>query len=127
MPKMNNSRKSRTPQKKLNVSPNVKRHAAHLYVLSCCSNLQRKGLIETASPKFLNAICECLQNSLYGRIPHHSKDLKKLANHKKNIKKIIDKKFSQKNKKKILIQSGSGFLSMILGPVVGLLSKLFTK
>lgn len=101
------------------VSMNVKHHTPQLFLLVKCDAKQRAGIINPASGALIRAICECVKNSLAGKIPHTEREKIILKKHKSIIKELVNKKISQNRKKRILSQKGAGaFLPMILGPVV---------
>lgn len=102
----------------MKVSQNVRRHAAHLHVLSHCKGKQAAGLIKHASPDLIRAICECALNSLHGRVPHTAREKRILKRHKRSIKALVDKKIKQSKKRSLIIQKGKGFLPYILGPIL---------
>ena len=77
----------------------------------------RKKYIKTCSPKFLNQLCECVQNLLKGNVPLHMKHLKCLQRHKQSLRTLALKKTAVSTRKKIL-QRG-GFLEFLLKPLIG--------
>jgi hypothetical protein len=82
---------------------------------------KRKKYIKTCSPKFINQLCECVQNLLKGNVPLQMKHLKCLQRYKQSLRKLTLKKTSIVSRKKIL-QRG-GFLGFLLKPLIaGLIS-----
>ena len=107
-------------------SNNVRKHAAHLYVLSKSNRNQRAGLIENAKPAFIKAVCECCLNSLHGNVQYSDSDKRKLRRHKSTIKSLLKRSLPIKKKKHLIIQSG-GFLGNLLGPILFGLASIFIR
>ena len=109
------------------MSKRLRQYAPTLGHLAKCGTVSRKRLLKNYlnDKEFLYTICECCKNILLGNVPLNSKQKQLLSKRKKQIRKVANKSSSLKQKKAI-IQRG-GFLSAILGPLIGLLGGLFTK
>jgi hypothetical protein len=66
---------------------------------------------------------ECCKNLLKGAVPVTANQLSKLRRYKKTLHQLSTKKLSNKSRRKILQQKG-GFLPLLIGPVLGLVSSL---
>lgn len=110
------------------LSRHLKKEAAFLYVLCNCNPKQYCGLIKNATPNQMRVIGECCLNSIKGRVIYSQTQLRSLRKKRNTIKQLIDKKLAVNKKKRVLLsQSGRGILSVILSPIIGLLSTLFRK
>lgn len=101
----------------------IKKHAHILQVLMSCKNPKlRKSIIEQSGDGLTKVLCEVVKNSLLsdGCIKHTKKDIQKLKKHKKTFVKLIDRKVPIKRKKKILVQTGGGFLSALIKPLLSI-------
>ena len=105
------------------MSKRLKLHAPKLKLLcKLNNNRKRRWLEKNLDDSLLICLCECSLNVLKGNIPLLPKQKKLLAEHKDCLRQLIDKKISKKQKKQIL-QDG-GFVGMLLGPIVSVLSGL---
>ena len=96
-----------------------------LKALQCCSNLEKKQIIEAARSESVNAICDCIQNILLGNIEISPKEKRVLNVKKEVLRKLANRKTKSAERKKLLIQHGGGFLNSVLGPVLGALGSIF--
>jgi hypothetical protein len=107
------------------MTPRMRKYAALLRRLHRASPNGKKELLKKHSEKeFTNCLCECAKNIIYGRVPLNKKQKRSLAGQKRMLRKLALKKTSLKVKRKIL-QKG-GFLGALLGPIVSVLSSIFT-
>ena len=105
------------------MSKRLKQHAPKLRLLCKFNNdRKRRWLEKNLDDSLLICLCECSLNILNGNIPLLPKQKEQLAKHKECLRQLIDKKISKKKKKEIL-QDG-GFLGLVLGPIVSVLSGL---
>ena len=96
----------------------------YLSVLCKCKDKQRIALIRSADEQLIKAICDCVENVISGNIPIDYKAKKKLAKYK-NLLRILKSKKKWTSKRKKLVQSG-GFLTALLGPLLGVVGGLVT-
>jgi hypothetical protein len=80
---------------------------------------QRRALLEVADKKHIEAIYECVLNTLNGNVPLTPCEKKKIKKHKKILRKIAAAKNSWKKKKREIIQSGGAFLPALIAPILG--------
>ena len=76
------------------------------------------------------SICECTINIINRNIKVSDQEKKKINRNRDKIRELVNPKTSQKKRKKILVQKGSGFLGPLhaafLGSLVGPLLKSIT-
>lgn len=105
-----------------------KENTASLQALCKLSPEQRLTLLRSAKNSLVKSICECALNTVHGNVVLTQKEKARLSRHKQLLRKLASSKGSLKSKKQILVQSGSGFLPMLIAPVLGtLFSHLFGK
>ena len=96
----------------------IQKYLPILKALSQCSNTDQKNILKSADNQLINAVCDCVTNVVYGKIPisaHHKNKLKR----KKNVwRDLSNPKKSVNVKKKLLIQHGSGLLALLLKPLL---------
>ena len=105
------------------MSKRVKDHAPMLRHLSKLKPMSAKSIINTCDKDFMNVFCECALNVLKGKIPLNKNQKQRLSRHKDLLRTLAHKRLAIKRKKEIL-QTG-GFLSALLGPIIGILGSLF--
>ena len=100
-----------------------KRKSDMLYI--CCQEKKfRKELLRHADNELVKCICECACKVLDSSIPISSGEKKRLKKYKKTLRQLRDTKSSIAGKKKIIVQSGGGFLLSLIPAVVGALASL---
>ena len=105
------------------MSQALSRNAPFLRLLHKASPKARKELLEKhCTPDLVESICECCYNVLKGSVPLTRSQKDALRRKKQMLRQLALKKTSLK-KKKELIQKG-GFLGVLLGPIVSVLSKV---
>lgn len=93
-------------------------------ILTLATPRARKSVIRDADENLLNAVSECCLNVLHGRVPLTSKQKERLSKHKKKLRELAERGASVRKRKRVLVQSGDGFLTALLGPVAALLGGL---
>ena len=102
----------------------VKKNIHMLNAFCCCSNQEKAQLLEILKPDTVHAITDCILNLLSGRIPltrQQEENLKrKLSDKKEVVQTLIDPTTSHKEKRKLLIQHGSGLQALypLLLPII---------
>ena len=96
-----------------------------LKTLSCCRKRIKDNLIKRGKKDLINSVCECVLNTLNGKIKLTKKDTIKLSKFKYSLRKLLKKK-SQKDKKKIIIQEG-GFLQILLPSAIALITSILNN
>ena len=100
--------------------------------LPCLQLLTKKNIRKGLKKELLSdldvvkAVIECTFNLLKGNVPLSEQQKKSLKKYERHIKYLSDIKKPIKVKQRDLInQNGNGFLPLILGPALALLTKLF--
>ena len=82
-----------------------------------------KAIIKNGDKDLINTICECGHNVLKGNVRLTKPQIARLRRHKHTLRKLTKHRQSLKQKK-TLLQTGGGFLSALLGPVIGILGSV---
>ena len=93
----------------------------YLYHLTNCSPHQRNLSLATATPEQVHAICEVCTNLLKGTIPISHNQKERIRGHADKIRNLADSSIPFKDKKKIIAQEGSGFLTDVVSPLMSTL------
>ena len=105
-----------------------KKHAATPSALAHADQAQRTALLRKADPAFVGCICEVALNTLHGYLPIREGAKKKLRKHACVLLRLAKQSESVGKKKKILLQSGGGFLPALIAPLlVELATRLLTR
>ena len=98
-----------------------------LKVLSHCKPKIRNAILKNCENELIHIVCDCVYNVAKGNVPGLTQEkVNKLARHKINLIKLT-KKVPIKEKRKILIQKGGGFLPFLLPLVAPLIAKAVSK
>lgn len=96
-----------------------------LELLKLISNTKHpKTLLKKCSKPEIKTLCECVLNVLCGNIPLTKSQKDRLYPHKESLRKLSKKKIPLYKKKKILIQKGEGFLSVLLPAAISVITSL---
>lgn len=88
----------------------------------------RKAILKAADENLVRCLCECVHNTLKGRVRLSSVQQKKLSKHRNILRRLARKGESLKVKKKFIIQKGGAFLPLLLAPLItGVLGSIFNK
>ena len=101
----------------------IQKHATMLKALTKSTPSMTKAMIKNGDRDFIDTICECGYNVLKGNVRLTKPQLARLRRHKHTLRKLT-KRQSLNKKKTLLLQSGSGLLSALLGPVIGILGSV---
>ena len=99
----------------------IKKKLAVLDSLSRCNRKDQECAIKAANDELVQAVCDCITNVLYGRVKLSDYQRRKLKPKKHIWRELVKPKKSTKEKKKLLVQHGSGILGLLLKPVIGAL------
>lgn len=89
-------------------------------------NKERAALLKTVGDKEIHCVCECIYNTLKGKVPLTAPQKTQLSRHKSILRRIVKPKESISKKRKLLVQNGGALLPLILAPIItGLLGNLF--
>ena len=95
-----------------------------LKLLVKCTPAQWKAILKVADDALVRTICECILNVLKETVPVSKPAKRKLLAHKKSLIALAEKSTPIERKKKILVQHGGNFLSVLLPPVLRVLSSI---
>ncbi len=96
----------------------LQRHADTLRFLCQCQSKVRKPLLKSLPNDFVTAICECVHNVLRG-VPELTEIEKAaLSRHKATCRFLNEKSTPITQKRKRLLQVGSGFFTALLKPII---------
>ena len=99
----------------------MKRNAHMIKALHSCSQKDQKILLRNAKPHLVNALCDCLTNVVYGKIPVSSQVKTQLRRKKKVLKELTNPKVSTVRKKSLLVQHGGSIILKALGGIANFL------
>ena len=108
----------------LRMAQRLRKNHDFLKLLAKCTPAQRKAILKTADDALVRTICECVLNVLKGTVPVSKPAKKKLLPHKKSLIALAEKSTPLHKKKKLLVQHGGNFLSVLLPPVLRVLSSI---
>ena len=112
------------------VKPTIKSNSESqdlLKVLSRCKPKVRNAILKNCENDLIHIICDCVYNVVKGNVPGLTQEkVNKLARHKTSLIKLT-KKVPIKEKRKILIQKGGGFLPFLLPLVAPLIAQAVSK
>ena len=94
-----------------------------LLYICCQPKSSRKGLLQKADSELVRCIHKCCSQVLDGSIPITKKERTRLRKYKRTLRALRDAK-TQGSKKKVIVQSGGGFLLSLIPAVVGALASL---
>ena len=112
------------------VKPTIKSNSESqdlLKVLSHCKPKIRNAILKNCENDLIHIICDCIYHVVKGNVPVLTQEkVNKLACHKTSLIKL-SKKRHIKEKRKILIQKGGGFLPFLLPLVAPLIAQAVSK
>ena len=85
---------------------------------------QRKAILKVADDALVRTTCECVLNVLKGKMPVSKPAKKKLLPHKKSLIALAEKSTPLDKKKKLLVQHRGNFSSVLLPPILRVLSSI---
>jgi hypothetical protein len=96
----------------------LKSHAALLKFISSTDTATQRRVLKLADKRLIAVICEVCYNTLQGVVRLREREKKILGKHKTHLRLIAARGECWKQKKKRLLQSGGGFLTAVLAPLV---------
>ena len=98
-----------------------------LMVLSHCKPKIRSAILKNYENDLIHIICDCVYNVVKGNVAGLTQEIvNKLTCHKKSLIKLTERVLI-KEKKKILVHKGGGFLPFLLPLVAPLKAKAVSK
>lgn len=98
-------------------------HLPILKALAASTPRLRRTILESGNLQLIKAIVECIENVIKGNITLDEKHFEKLKRHKGVLRKVSKTPNKLSQKKKVIIQSGGGFLPALLLPVITVLAE----
>jgi len=83
-----------------------------------------KVILRKCPINVIKTVCECVINTLQGNIPLTKKQKSRLFSYKQSLRKLSNKKIPLYKKRKLLVQRGDGFLSVLLPAAISVISSL---
>ena len=109
------------------MSSRVKKHLPLLKWLSANHPKKTKPLLRTIDKEVLDTICECCYNVLKGNVPLTATQKRRLNKHKHVMRRLTGGKKVPIKKKRQLVQTGGGFMSSLLAPILSIFGKILTQ
>lgn len=94
----------------------------HLKLLGKCKT--KGALLRKCPNSIIKSVCECALNLLKGNVPLTKRQKNKLSPYKRTLRKLGDKKVPLFKKRRLLVQKGEGFLSVLIPAAISVLSSL---
>ena len=88
---------------------------------------RRNEYLKQGKRGLVRCICECAYNIIKGGVPLSDHHLNRLKRKKKGVRYLANRQIPIRDKEKYLNQEGGGLIPLILGPVLKVLSGIFTK
>jgi hypothetical protein len=85
---------------------------------------QPKSILRKCSNSVIKTLCECAVNVIRGNVPLTKNKKKILSSHKRSLRKLSDKSIPLFKKRRLLVQRGDGFLSILLPAAISVISSL---
>ena len=99
----------------------IRRHLHMLKTLCQCKPKDQRTLLKAANNDLINAVCDCVTNIVYGRIPITKTQKRRLSRRKKVWRDLADPTKTTKKKRQLLVQHGAGLLELLLKPPLSVL------
>ena len=98
-----------------------------LRVLGHCQPKIRNAILKNCENDLIHIICDCVYNVVKGNVPGLTQEkVNKLACYKSSLIKLTER-LPIKEKRKILVQKGDGFLPFLLPLIAPLIAKAVSK
>lgn len=94
----------------------------HLKLL--CKAKKKSAFLRKCPNSVIKNVCECALNLLKGTIPVTKRQKNRLTPYKRTLRRLGDKKVPLFKKRRLLVQKGEGFLSILIPAAVSVLSTL---
>lgn len=97
------------------------RNFENLKVLRSAGPVERKHILLTARGDLIHCLIDCIHNVLNGNIELTHSQREQLKKSRGILRELVRKKVPLYKKRQIFVQKG-GFLSALLGPIIGIAS-----
>ena len=112
------------------VKPTIKSNSESQDLLRVLGHFQpkiRNAILKNCENDFIHIICDCVYNVVKGNVLCLTQEkVNKLARHKTSLIKLTQK-VPMKEKRKVLVQKGGGFLPFLLPLVAPLIAEAVSK
>ncbi len=105
----------------------MKKCESELKILAKANVAQRRKILNNSKMCLIKAISEIVLNCLLGNIPMNECRRNKLKKYKTLLNKLANRTTSLNFKKRLILQRGSGFLTILLPVALEALSFLYNK
>jgi hypothetical protein len=99
----------------------------YLHVLLGANPKLRKAILEHSSAEQIDVLSQCCLNFLHGTFKVQPGELLQLRKRKSTIRSIANRRIKTPDRRKLLVQQGNGFLSLILPAAISLLSTILQR
>lgn len=103
----------------------VIKHIHLLEALAKAKPMERKFMLKKSNFGLVKSIVECIENVLDGNAKLDKTRLKKLKKYKNQLRKVYLSGKKWTSKKKVIVQTGGGFLPALLVPIISALAARF--
>lgn len=85
---------------------------------------RKAKVLKTCPNALIKSVCDCVLNLLKGNLPISKGIIKRLSPFKRTLRTLSKKKVPLFKKRRLLIQKGDGFLSLLIPTAISVLSSL---
>lgn len=86
-----------------------------------------RAILRHSNDELIKFLAECCYNVLEGEVPLSPSRKKQLRKYRQLLRKIIDARVTVPQKRKIIIQSGNGFIAALIPAVIGAVASLLSS
>lgn len=106
------------------MSTHMRKNINMLRVLYKAKPKLRKVILKHVEPSCIQAICDVVLNVLKSVVKLSPTQKRKIAKHKHHLRLLVSKATSLDKRRRVLVQKGDGFLTLVLGSVLKELGSL---
>lgn len=106
------------------MATSLKRRQNDLVFLCCQHHTYRKQLLKHIDSELVKCICHGTAKVLDGTVPINTAQKKTLKKDQKLLRKLVRPNITTAAKKRLIVQSGGGFLLGLIPAVIGALASL---
>ena len=99
----------------------LRKHVPMLKTLAHAKPHMRKAIIKSAGTSLITCLCDCVYNTLKGKVNMSKHQYRKIRRHKNDLRALNNSRTTADKKR--IIQSG-GFLGALLRPILGVLGSI---
>ena len=104
------------------MAPFAHQHLEQIRLLG--KSKMKKTLLRKSPNSLIKALCECCNNLIKGNIPLSKQRLNRLRPYKRTLRKLVNSKVPLFKKRRILVQKGDGFLSLLIPAALSVLKTI---